>query len=145
MVPEIAVVWQSLEAAVVMAKGIRSLDNESAVQNAVIDLQQKLLDTQASVMTFNMEFQAMQDRIRQLELIDPEKFELVEPVCDGHKYSGKLVYRELTTGHYFCPVCFGDKKRLVPIQFSSDGKYAQECGSCQNQLRHSDDYSMFGD
>lgn len=143
MVNELTAAYKSLKAAKDIAGGIQSLDTETEVNQAVIDLQEQLLETQQLLLSLQDEAQQMRDRIEELEKIDESKFEVAEIEHNGHTFSGRKAYRQKESGTYFCPVCFSDGD-LVPLQFSQDGTSIRKCGSCDTRFGHSDDYSPEG-
>lgn len=143
MVSEITAAYESLKAATNIARGLKNLETQTEVNQAVIDLQEQLMGTQQLLLSLQEEAQSMRDKLADLQKIDESKFEVVEIEYKGHKYSGRRAYKEKETGAYFCPICFSDGK-LVPLQFSSEGTSIRKCGSCTTRFGHSDNYAPPG-
>ena len=139
MIAEVAAAYESVKAATTIVRGLNSLNTKAEVNQAVIEIQGHLLDTQHTVMQMQDKVQEMKSRIAALERFSPEKFELRDLVNDGHPFSGRKVYVETATGTQFCPGCFTDSK-LTPVQFGSAGTVAFQCKSCKTNLGHADDH-----
>lgn len=138
MIVETATAIESIKAAISIVRGMKSLDDRTAVNAAIIDIQAALLDAQQEMFSLQETIQLLKARIESLERFDPERFELVPLVHDGHKYSGRKAYRDKETGDFYCPGCFASGK-LVPIQFSKSGFNAHKCEACGLRLGSSDD------
>lgn len=140
MVSEITAAYESLKAATNIARGLKNLETKTEVNQAVIDLQEQLLETQQLLLSLQEEAQNMRDKLAELQKIDESKFEVTEIEYEGHTYSGRNAYQKKDTGVYFCPVCFSEG-RLVPLQFSQEGTSIRRCGSCETKFGESDDYT----
>ncbi len=141
MAAEIATAFASIKAAATIARGMNSLNNRTEVNQAVIDIQQHLLDTQQTVALLQDQIEEYKGKIRELESFSPERFVLAPLVHDGHRYSGRQAYQEAATGAFFCPGCFANKT-LTPVQFGSDGTWVQGCKTCSTNLGWSDDHRV---
>lgn len=141
MIAEAAAAYESIKAASTIVRGLNSLNTQAEVNQAVIDLQQHLLDTQHTVMQLQDKVQELKAQIADLERFSPEKYELVDLVYNGHRFSGRKVQVEKATGTYYCPGCFAASK-LTPVQFSSEGTSAYKCKSCDTNLSYADDHRL---
>ena len=140
MVAEVAAAYESVKAATTIVRGLNSLNTKAEVNQAVIEIQGHLLDTQHTVMQLQDRLQEMKVRIDALERFSPEKFRLEELVHDGHRYSGRRAYVEIETGIPYCPGCFPNSK-LTPVQFTSSGELTSKCPHCSTYLGSADDWS----
>lgn len=140
MIAEVATAYESVKAATTIVRGLSSLNTKAEVNQAVIELQGHLLDTQHNVMQLQEKLQEMKARIESLERFSPERFRLEELVHAGHRFSGRRAYVEIETGIPFCPGCFTNNK-LTPVQFNSTGKLTSTCKNCGTSLGGADDWS----
>jgi len=138
MITEVSAAYEGVKAAITIARGLQNLKTEAEVNQAVIEIQRHLLDTQHTVLQLQETIQSLKTKIAELEQFDTSRFELVDVVYEGHKYSGRKAPRDKTTDDYYCPTCFS-QRRLTVIQFSSDGTSAYDCGSCDKSIGWAND------
>ena len=131
MIAETASVIEGIKAATTVIRGMKSLDDRTSINEAVIELQGYLLDSQSAMFELQDYVEALRTRIRELEAVDESRFELVEPQLNGHKWTGRRAYRDKSTGVFYCPGCFG-QHTLTPVQF--DQGETAPCAACGTEL-----------
>ena len=138
MIAELSAIVTGTKASIEIASGLIGLKNEADRVQAVLDIQQHLVTAQKTALQLQETIQQLHDRIADLEKFEASNYELVELENNGHRFSGRKAYRELSTRLFFCPTCFAERK-LGQIQFNEDGDYANECGICHMPLGSADD------
>ena len=138
MINELISAFQITKTTIVLLKDFKTLSSDAERNSAVIEIQDKVLETQQLIGDMQSMAKGMQARIDELEAVDKSKFELVEIENQGYRYSGRSAYRLKDTGMYYCPVCFG-KSQLTPLQYNRGGSHICICGGCSNRLGSADE------
>ena len=122
MIAEIHAGYTSAKAAVEIVKGIQALKSETAINQAVIDIQRLLLETQTSIMSANDLYSASLKRVEGLEA---EIARLKDWSIEKQDYvladtgQGSLAYKYLEgvesgyPPHWICPQCCEDGKKSI--------------------------------
>jgi len=131
MIQETIAAVQGIKAATDILRGMKSLDDRTKVNEAIIEVQSHLLGAQGAMFELQDVVQALKTRIKSLEALDPKQFELLEPVIEGRSWNGRRAYRDKGTGTYYCPGCYS-QGQLVPVQFWEN--LAKPCGLCGTGL-----------
>lgn len=121
----------SIKAAITVARGMKSLDDRTKINEAVIDIQDNLLRAQSAMFEMQEATEALKAEVRSLQALRADKYELAEPEVGGRIWEGRWAYLDKESGVYYCPFCFVEGK-LVPAQFY--GNLAKTCGRCSGDL-----------
>jgi hypothetical protein len=121
-----------------IAKGLKDINDTVARNQAVIDLQQTILDAQRAQQELMNEVSELRDKLKSFEnnrsLL--EKYEMIDV-----KNSGEFAYR-LREGndrnkpkHFVCATCF-EKGAISTLhaQGNSNGQDWYECRACDKQI-----------
>lgn len=131
-----------LKGAMDIAKSLVGVRDQTVLQSQLIDLQQKILDAQASTTSARAEQDALQEQCRLLQRrID----ELEDWNVESAGYSlravapGVLVYAPNDSGvaHFLCPTCFNSKQKSIiqKTQATRHGEfYIHRCFKCSTEF-----------
>jgi hypothetical protein len=145
MVGEVVAGLGAVKTAFDIAKGLKDIDNATARNAAVIDLQEKLLTAQAAQ-------SALVERIRELEA---EKTKLEKWEAEKGRYQlqklppGVFVYslkNESAGGeppHRLCSKCYQHNKKSILQESGNDYMKCHECGSEYYPSAGTHDYASF--
>lgn len=137
---EITVALSGLKAAFDLTKGLVGVRDQAVFQARLIELQQAILDAQASTTAARAE----QDRLQEESRVLRRKIgELEAWGVDAARYSLRAVGQGVTVyslndgeegpAHFLCPSCFSSKRKSIiqKTQETRNGEfYIHKCPSC---------------
>jgi len=164
---EITVALSGLKAAFDLTKGLVGVRDQAVFQAQLIQLQQAILEAQASTTAARAEQDRLQDEARALR----RKIEELEDwKADTARYSLRQVGQGVTLyalgegeagpAHFLCPACFNAKRKSIvqKTQETRHGDYfIHRCPSCSAAYEfeerpwggtaqsYSSDYDLYGD
>ncbi|MDB6020022.1 MAG: hypothetical protein JWR19_4511 [Pedosphaera sp.] len=115
---------------------------DGRVREAIIETQSKVLDSQAKLLHFQMEFDALAQTNRELEskLAEKQCWEAVAARYELRQFSPDIIAyalkRDLAGSephHFVCPHCFGERKRSI-LQRPGRGDEVLICHACKLQI-----------
>lgn len=130
MIETIQMGYSALSGALDIAKGFQSLKTEKAVNDAVIDIQTRVLDAQRALMDAESRHRADRMTIEELrkELAEREgwgrvreQYELVEVSLGAFAYMPKGGVESGMPAHWLCPRCFEHEEKSF-FQFKGQDK-----------------------
>ena len=124
------------------AKVIQQLSKDTAVNAAVIEIQQSLLSLQEMMLSAQEQILGLmgeRDSARR-ELAESRgwedtqsRFELFVPIEGTMVYRLKAVHAAVEPMHYLCPICF-EKKVKVILQMPSPANLIYGCKACEAEF-----------
>jgi hypothetical protein len=123
ILPELQLGLSSAKAASDIARGIQSLESETAINEAVIEIQRHVMETQQARSCVDREYAAALKRIDTLEQeivrlkdwsAEKQRYELADTGQGSFAYRLKEGVDPPEPGHWICPHCYqkGDKSLL---------------------------------
>jgi len=118
----ISAVFTSLNAAVNITKAMKDLNDWSAVQSKVIELQSTILEAQSGMFSANEERTALIERVRELERevtdlegweTEKKRYQLKATAGGGFAYSIKPEAQGTEPPHNICARCYEYRKKSI--------------------------------
>jgi hypothetical protein len=154
MLETIQIAYNSGKAALDIAKGIHSLNSEVERNQAIIDIQRHVMDSNASLMDAQQAYATSLKRIEELEneivrlkdwAAQMERYELKSIEPNGFAYSQKPGMENGEPRHWLCTNCYQNSQKSILQMKETIGQFAvYHCNRCSGEMtvyarRHPDD------
>jgi hypothetical protein len=143
MIAEAGTALTSLKTAMDMLKGVRALKSEADINEAVIDIQRLLLDTQAAALADKERQFALVDRISKLETQlaaklrwenEKQRYQLTEFSTGRYAFVLKDNLSGGEPAHKLCAKCFtDDRKSILQTANKHSGGESVYCQHCKEK------------
>lgn len=140
---EISAALQSIKVATDIAKGIKSLKTEVAVNEKASELLDSIIDVKMNLIEFQNHYESLQQEKRELEekIRNYENWESVRKQYLLKEIStGIFVYSFTSEGtdipaHYLCTNCFEVKiKSIMQLDWQDEHSTKYSCPKCKNYI-----------
>jgi cell fate (sporulation/competence/biofilm development) regulator YlbF (YheA/YmcA/DUF963 family) len=138
---EISAALQSIKVATDIAKGIKSLKTQVAVNEKASELLDSIIDVKMNLIEFQNHYETLQQEKRELEekIRNYDNWEIVSKQYLLKEIStGIFVYSFASGGtdipaHYLCTNCFEGKiKSIMQLDWQDDNSTKYSCPKCKN-------------
>ena len=122
MIDQLSAAYASAKAALDIAQGIQSLNTETKVNQAVIDIQRHVIDAQRGLMDAEQIHTGLLKKIEALEAeimrmkdwsAEQERYELADTGQGSFAYRIKPGMENGEPPHWICPNCYQDGKKSI--------------------------------
>ena len=114
-IAEITAGYEGAKVALDIAKGMRSLKGEAAVNSAVIEIQRNVLEAQQGLSASLKRIEELQSEIARLKdwSADKTRYELVDTGQGSLAYQLKDGAQPAEPSHYICPQCYQESQKSI--------------------------------
>ena len=141
---EISAALQSIKVATDIAKGIKSLKTEVAVNEKASKLLDSIIDIKMNLIEFQNQYEVLLQEKRELEekIRGYDNWEKIQKQYLLKEISpGKFVYsysddKKGTPPHFLCTNCFEGKiKSIMQLEWLDDNETKHICPKCKNYIK----------
>jgi hypothetical protein len=120
-----------------MAKGLKDISDATLRNNAIMELQEKILAAQAAEFELIKTVQDLEKKVASFETWEREKqhYELKSLGFGALAYMLKPTERGINPPHWVCTHCFENgKKHTMQYVFKKGSGYSWTCPACHNDI-----------
>jgi peptide subunit release factor 1 (eRF1) len=143
MVSEVFAGLNAIKTAFDMAKGLKDIDDAARRNDAVIELQEKILSAQSAQPSLVETITDLKKRVAELETWETEKqrYELNEVATGVFAYRLKAQTTSTEPMHYLCARCYQHCRKSILQRRDRGSSKFFECSECNTELKVGDHFS----